>query len=95
MYYKARLVEDKIKYIINYNLHKSHINKLNINNIIFNLLSLIFIISLIFSILYYTYKGEQNTKILKKRENEKRDYILYNLRKYENIRNNSLTNIPL
>tara|TARA_Y100000768_G_scaffold388678_1_gene386091 strand:- start:4426 stop:4713 length:288 start_codon:yes stop_codon:yes gene_type:complete len=95
MYYKARLVEDKIKYIINYNLHKSHINKLNINNIIFNLLSLIFIISLISGILYYTYKGERNIKILKKRENEKRDYILYNLRKYENIRNNSLTNIPL
>lgn len=95
MYYKAKLIEDKIKYIINYNLHKSHINKLNISNIVFNLLSLIFIISLISGILYYTYKGKKNIKLLKKKENEKRDYILYNLRKYENIRNNSLTNIPL
>ena len=51
MYYKAKLIEDKIKYIINYNLHKSHINKLNISNIVFNLLSLIFIISLISGIL--------------------------------------------
>ena len=93
--YKARLIEDNIKNIINYKLYKSHISKLNINNIIFNLFCLIFIIAVICSILYYTYKGEDNKELLKKKEKEKRNYILYNLRKYENIRNNSLTNIPI
>lgn len=93
--YRARLIEDNIKNIINYKLYKSHISKLNINNIIFNLFCLIFIVTVISSILYYTYKGENNKEILKKKEKEKRDFILYNLRKYENIRNNSLTNIPI
>tara|TARA_Y100000389_G_scaffold141203_1_gene139047 strand:- start:4314 stop:4598 length:285 start_codon:yes stop_codon:yes gene_type:complete len=93
--YRARLIEDNIKNIINYKLYKSHISKLNINNIIFNLFCLIFIVTIISSILYCTYKGEKNKEILKKKEKEKRDFILYNLRKYENIRNNSLTNIPI
>ena len=30
----------------------------------------------------------------KKKENEKRDYILYNLRKFQNIKNKHITNIP-
>lgn len=93
--YKARLIEDNIKNIINYKLYKSHINKLNLNNIIFNIFCLFFIILLIGSILYYNYNGEKNKELLKKKEKEKRDYILYNLRKYENIKNNSLTNIPI
>ena len=43
--------------------------------------------------LYYKYKGHTKEEILKK-DNEKRDYILYNLRKFQNIKNSHITNIP-
>ena len=29
-----------------------------------------------------------------KQENKKRDYVLYNLRKYQNLKNSVITNIP-
>jgi len=31
---------------------------------------------------------------MRKKEAQKRDYILYNLRKYQNIKNTHITNIP-
>ena len=92
--YVPQLVETQIKSVLNYNLQECHEIKLKYNSFLFNFACLLFIIGLIGIILYYKYKGQINIKEKKRLENEKRDYILYNLRKFQNIKNKYITNIP-
>jgi len=55
---------------------------------------LLLLILTVYLILKYKYKGN-NKDALKRRDDEKRDYILYNLRKYQNMKNKKITNIPI
>ena len=88
-----QLVETNIKNIIHHNLNNCHKLKLKYHNFIFNSLCFIGFGLVIGGTLYYKYKG--NTKEeMKQRENKKRDYVLYNLRKFQNIKNSHITNIP-
>lgn len=88
------LVEPNIKNIVNYNLNYCHKIKNHYYNFLFNLACFIFIICIIGSILYIKYNKNKDFKQKKIDENKKRDYILYNLRKYQNIKNKPITNIP-
>ena len=92
--YVPHLVEMPIKNILNYNLQECHEIKMKYYSFLFNLCCFLFIIGIISSILYYKYKGQSDKREKKRLENEKRDYILYNLRKFQNIKNKYITNIP-
>ena len=92
--YNPHLVESQIKNITSYNLQQCHKIKTHYYNIIFNLLCFCFIIALLWIILYYKYRNNTNIKEKEIKENKKRDYILYNLRKFQNIKNKYITNIP-
>ena len=92
--YVPQLVETQIKSVLNYNLQECHEIKVKYINFLFNICCFLFIFGLIGFILYYKYKGQINIKEKKRLENEKRDYILYNLRKFQNIKNKHITNIP-
>ena len=62
---------------------------------LFNMVCFFLIVSIIGTILYYKYKGQQDQQTKKLKEDQKRDYILYNLRKFQNIKNKHMTNISL
>lgn len=87
------LVESHIKTVLNYNLNECHEIKTKAINFLFNMACLLILSIIIGVILYYKYKGSCNIHEKQKRENKKRDYILYNLRKFQNIKNNYMTNI--
>ncbi len=88
-----RLVENKIKNIVNTNLHYCHGIKLKYYNFIYNICCFLFILSLIFTILYLKYKNKQDIESQIEKENRKRDYILYNLKKFQNINNKEIGTI--
>ena len=88
------LVENNIKGIVKLNLKECHELKMKYYSFLFNLLCFIFIVCVVGGILYYKHKGHIDIKERNRKENEKRDYILYNLRKFQNIKNKHLTNIP-
>jgi len=88
------LVERSIKNVTSFNLKNCHELKNNYFNFIFNLCCFLFIFVVIYIILKTKYR--ENTKEERQRkENQKRDYILYNLRKFQNIKNKHITNIPI
>jgi len=89
-----KLVENKIKNSVHYNLRFCHLLKEKYHNFLYNLFCFIFLTGVISAILYYNFKGPSNKEKLKRRENQKKNYILYNLRKFQNISNKSITNIP-
>ena len=86
------LVEHQIRNIIHHKL-VSHKLKQSYYNILFNFSCFVFLIGTIGGVLYYKYK-HNNVEEIKQRENKKRDYVLYNLRKYQNLKNSVITNIP-
>ena len=88
-----QLVEHKVRNVLNYNLGECHQIKMKMINFLFNLSCVLFIGSIVGAILYYKYKGQKNVAERSHRENQKRDYILYNLRKFQNIKSNYMTNI--
>ena len=87
------LVESNIKSILNQKLEYCNSLKNNYYSFIYNLICFILLISIIFFILYNRYK-HRNSQEKKIEENKKRDYILYNLRKFQNIKNSHISNIP-
>ena len=92
--YIPSLVETQVKNVLNHNLKQCHNLKFQYQSLFFNILCFLFIFSLVSIILYVKYKGNNNEERIQK-ENKKRDYILYNLRKFQYIKNKHLTNIPL
>ena len=92
--YVPSLVENNIKTVLNHNLQECHQLKFKYYSFFFNLCCFILVIGIIGIILYYKFKGQINVKEKQKMENQKRDYILYNLRKFQNIKNKYITNIP-
>jgi|TARA_Y100000992_G_C21172419_1_gene446542 hypothetical protein len=92
--YIPSLVENHIKEVVHYNLTQCHDLKMKYYSLLFNVFCFFFIITIVGSILYYKYKGKRNIKEQEKKEFQKRDYILYNLRKFQNIKNKYITNIP-
>jgi large-conductance mechanosensitive channel len=91
--YKPRLVEYNIKSLMKYSLSQCHDIKVKYYSFIFNLVSFLILGIVIGSILYFKYKGHSKEEC-ERRENEKRNYVLYNLRKFQNIKNSHITNIP-
>lgn len=88
------LIEHNIKSIVKSQLLYCKNMKETYYNYLFNFVIFIFLFSTIASILYFRYKGHNEHEI-KRKDNEKRNYILYNLRKFQNIKNNHITNIPV
>jgi large-conductance mechanosensitive channel len=88
------LVEHNIKNVISYNLKTCHEIKNEYSNFIYNICCFLLLCVTIYIILKSKYKN--NTKEERQnKENKKRDYILYNLRKFQNIKNKHITNIPI
>ena len=88
-----RLVENNIKNIIYFKLNECHQLKSKYYNFIYNSICFLGLFSVIGITLYFKYKMKTPQQIREK-ECKKRDYILYNLRKYQNIKNSHITNIP-
>jgi len=88
-----KLVENKIKNIVNTNLQYCHSIKLKYYNFVYNICCFLFILSIISTILYLKYKNKQDVESQREKENRKRDYILYNLRKFQNINNKEIGTI--
>ena len=88
------LVESNIKSILNNKLEYCNTLKNKYYSLIYNLICFTLLCAFIFGILYSRYKY-RNSREKKQEENKKRDYILYNLRKFQNIKNSHITNIPL
>jgi len=89
------LVEPTIKYVLNHQLSNIKESNQKKHNIIFNLVLFIILVGIIGITLKLKYKGKQNIIHRTKNENAKRDYILSNLRKYQNMKSQPLTNIPI
>lgn len=89
-----KLVEDNIKNIMNLYLNDLRRNNQSKKNLYFNLGLLFIILFTIFITLYIKYKGKQNINKIKENERRKKEYILSNLRKYQNMKNELVTNIP-
>ena len=92
--YVPSLVEHHIKSVVHYNLHQCHEMKMKYYSFLFNIVCFLFLVVVIGTILYYKHKGQTNIQERNKKETEKRGYILYNLRKFQNIKNKYITNIP-
>ena len=88
------LVESNIKSILNNKLEYCNSLKNKYYSLLYNLICFILLCALVFTILYSRYR-HRNSKEKKKEEDSKRDYILYNLRKFQNIKNSHITNIPI
>ena len=89
-----KLVEDNIKNIMKLYLNELRRNNQSKKNLYFNLGLLFIILFTIFITLYIKYKGKQNINKIKENERMKKEYILSNLRKYQNMKNELVTNIP-
>jgi hypothetical protein len=88
-----RLVEHNTHNIINYHLKKCREHKFGYENFIFNLILFIFFASIVGIILYTSYRENSRENKISK-ENQKRNYIMSNLRKYQNMKNKPITNLP-
>ena len=89
------LVEPSIKYILNTQLGDIKETSEKNKNLLFNLVLFICLVAIIFIILKLKYKGKQNIQEQIIKQNKKRNYILSNLRKYQNMKSQPLTNIPI
>ena len=80
------LVEPEIKYVLNNHLNTlKQINE-NKKNILFNVLLFLVLVTIIGFTLKLKYKGKQDIQLQRIKENQKKDYILTNLRKYQNMK---------
>jgi len=84
------LVEPTIKVIMKQQLDICNQDKYNRNSIVFNLAAGSIILSIIAIILYIKYKGKQNVALTKKREREKKEYILSKINYYQKMKNKNL-----
>ena len=88
------LVEPNIKGVINYHLKNCQNLKYQYKNLIYNSILLLLLVTVIGLFLYYKYKG--NTRVNRIKQNiKKQEYVLSSLRKYQNIKNQPLTNLPI
>ena len=90
-----QLVEPSIINVMKHQLNECNKQKLIKNTITFNLIGGAIIIGIICIILYIKYKGKQDFKMIKDRENKKKNYILSKLKFYQNIKTKEFTNIPI
>lgn len=95
MDYNPRLVEPRVKYVLNNYLYKLKLDSELKRNLIFNIGCLFILVFIILFTLYIKYKGRQDKEKIKEREQKKKEYILTRLRKYQNMIEQPLTNIPL
>lgn len=89
-----QLVESNIKNVLRYHLSNCQQLKYKYQSFIFNGILLVFLITFVGGILFYKYKGHSKENQIK-REIMKQEYVLSNLRKYENSKNQNLTNLPM
>lgn len=95
MDYIPRLVEPSVKNVLNNYLYKLKIDTEVKRNLLFNICCLFILLFIILFTLYIKYKGRQNKDELLQREKKKKEYILTRIRKYQNMIEQPLTNIPL
>jgi len=92
---KPSLVEPNIKFVLNNQLGNIKENTEYKKNIFFNLGLFIILILIVGITLKLKYKGKQDIISQQIKENKKKNYILSNLRKYQNMKSQPLTNIPI
>lgn len=89
------LVEKNIIYVLKDQLVECNQQKLYKNNIIFNCVLFIILVSIIGIILYHKYNGKKDIKKIIENENKKKNYILSKLHFYQKMRNKEYTNMPI
>lgn len=89
-----RLVEKNIKYILDNQLYQIKLDSEKRKMLILNIGILLLLLFIIFITLYFKYNGKQDVEKKKDRERKKKEYILNRLRKYQNMIEQPLTNIP-
>jgi hypothetical protein len=83
---KPLLVEPTTKHFLNETLKKCREFKNRYNNFIFNLSLTVFFVVVLGSVLYFKYKGKPSIKDIKKRENDKYQYILSKIKNFQDAR---------
>jgi Na+-transporting NADH:ubiquinone oxidoreductase subunit NqrC len=98
-YINPNLTEPGVKYYMTQTLKVCNISKNKHFNIIFNISTLILIVSIIILTLYYRYKGMPTLQERQQKSEEKKKYILGKIQTMQKIKqNNSLdliTNLPI
>tara|TARA_B110000459_G_C16625805_1_gene505554 strand:+ start:667 stop:957 length:291 start_codon:yes stop_codon:yes gene_type:complete len=89
------LVEKNIKNILSIHLNKLSIEEEQKKTLFLNIAILFVLFFIVTFTLYIKYKGKQDSKTIKEKEQKKKEYILSRLRKYQNMIEQPLTNIPL
>jgi hypothetical protein len=83
---KPLLVEPSTKYFLNETLKKCRDFKNRYNNFMFNLILTFLFIVILGSVLYFKYKGKPSIQDIKKRENDKYQYILSKIKNFQDAR---------
>jgi hypothetical protein len=89
------LVEKNIIFVLKDQLLECNQQKIYKNNIIFNSVLFIILVSIISVILYYKYKGKQDIKQIIEKEKKKKNYILSKLHFYQKMKSKEYTNMPI
>ena len=89
------LVEPTIKYVLNHQLSNIKQSNERKKNILFNLGLFILLISIVGITLKLKYKGKHDIVAQQINEDKKKNYILSNLQKYQSMKAQPLTNIPI
>ena len=91
------LCEPGIKYFLRTSLKESHKFKERYINFFFNIGMLGLFVIVLFSILYYRYKGKLTPREIALKNRRKQEYIVSKLQKLSDIKknNNMLTDLPV
>ena len=89
------LVEPTIRIIMTEQLNKCNKTKFEHNTLVFNLVTGLLLISIISIILYITYKGKQDFRSIREREDKKRNFILSKVNFYQKMKTKEFTNMPI
>ena len=80
---KPILTEPGVKYFLNQALKQSHIIREQFHNTVFNIGMFIFFLIILGGILVYKYKGKLTPVEVAKKNNEKQQYVLEKIKKFQ------------
>lgn len=93
-----RLIEPGTKYFLNASLNRCRELKNKYYNTVFNVSVFVALMCIIFIILYFKYKGRLSKHDMDVKENQKREYVMSKIKKYQDTRRQEqqqlITNLP-
>jgi hypothetical protein len=96
---KPRLIEPGIQYFLGATLNKCHTFKEKYNNILINGTIFIIFAVVIWTILYFSYKGKLTPEERQQRDNDKYQYIMTKIKNFQHAKKiahqDLITNLPL